>query len=133
MSKLALFEIDTTKDFDKEVERFIRKKKFRKLPKQIEELSKELSQGKFDGDLIKEATSPIKYVEYKLRLPNEDTKSGKSNGYRVIYAVILEDKLVLLVAIYYKKEKDTLPQEYIDGLIVGHLLAKSDFDDDEIE
>jgi len=127
----VLYEIDATKDFDKEVERFVRKKKFRKLPAQIAELSLELSQGKFDGTPIKEASNPIEYVEYKLRMPNEDTKSGKSNGYRVIYAVMQEEKLVLLVMIYYKKEKETLPQEYIDGLIFGYLLAQSDAEEED--
>jgi len=120
----VLFEIDTTQNFDKEVERFVRKKKFRKLPKQIAELGEELSQGKFSGTLVKRVEKPIKYDEYKLRLPNEDANEGKSNGYRVIYAVMQKNKLVLLITVYYKKEIETVSQEYIDGLIEMYFANK---------
>ena len=130
MCKTLCFEVDETKDFRKEIDRLVKKKNFRKLPKQIDALIDDLEQGIFDGTKIKEETSPIEYVEYKLRMTNEDTKSGKSNGYRVIYAVMQEEKLVLLVMIYYKKEKETLPQEYIDGLIAGYLLAQSDAEEE---
>ena len=132
---LEVYEVQQHNEFKKEMKRFIKKKKFNKLPNQIKELIAELSQGKFDGTKIKEETSPIKYVEYKLRLPNEDTKSGKSNGYRVIYAIMQDDKLVLLITIYYKKEMESIPQDYIDGLVGMYFANKQEpeIEDDEIE
>jgi mRNA-degrading endonuclease RelE of RelBE toxin-antitoxin system len=126
MSDIVLFEVDTTDDFDKKMERFVRKKKFKKLPKQIAELGVDLERGKFDGTHIRSVEQPIKHDVYKLRLPNEDTQEGKSNGYRVIYAVMAEEKLVLLVAIYYKKEQPDVSDNFVDGLIEGYLLAQTD-------
>jgi len=121
-----VFEVDQTEDFRKEIKRFVKKKKFTNLPNQIKELVDNLQKGNFHGVLVKRTVSPIKYDEYKLRLPNEDTGEGKSNGYRVIYAVMSEQKLVLLITVYYKKEQPDVSDNFIDGLIEGYLLAQSD-------
>ncbi|MCL2845753.1 MAG: hypothetical protein FWE23_09965 [Chitinivibrionia bacterium] len=123
---IVLFEVDSTDEFDKKTERFVRKKKFRKLPKQLAELNDDLEQGKFEGTRLRSLEHPLKHDVYKLRLPNEDTNEGKSNGYRVIYAVMMEKKLVLLVAIYYKKEQEDVSDNFVDGLIEGYLFAQDD-------
>lgn len=41
---------------------------------------------------------------FKVRSANTDTKSGQSNGYRVIYYVIRDDEEIYLLTIYYKKD-----------------------------
>ena len=126
MNEPDIFQIRETKEFHKDLNRLVKKKDFRKLPKQIRELSQGLATGNFGGMLIKRVEKPVKYEEYKLRLPNEDTKSGKLNGYRVIYAVMTEKKVVLLITIYYKKEIETVPQEYIDGLVEMYFANKKE-------
>ena len=126
MSDPDIFEIEETEEFHENLTRLVKKKNFRKLPKQIRELAEELAAGNFDGTLIKRVEEPLIYEEYKLRLPNEDTKSGKSNGYRVIYAVMSENKVVLLITIYYKKEIETVSQEYIDGLVEMYFANKTE-------
>ena len=126
MNEPDIFEINETEEFHESLSRLVKKKNFRKLPKQIRELSQDLASGNFSGILIKRVENPVKYEEYKLRLPNEDTKSGKSSGYRVFYAVMTENKVVLLITIYYKKEIETVSQEYIDGLVEMYFANKTE-------
>ena len=116
------FEIEYHAEFDKEMNRFIVKKKFKKLPGQIRELVSEFETGNFSGTLIMRKDSPIECEIYKVRLPNEDTNVGKSNGYRVIYFAASKEKLVVLLAIYYKKEKPSISESYITALIDGYFL-----------
>jgi mRNA-degrading endonuclease RelE of RelBE toxin-antitoxin system len=118
-----VWEIELLDDFQKEVKRFVSKKKFFKLPDQIDGIMKDFEKGNFSGSHITHSDTPTSYDVYKLRLPNEDTKSGKSNGYRVIYLVLQEKKLSVFLTIYYKKEKETISDEYVTGLIQGYFLG----------
>jgi len=121
-----VFEVVQTDDFKAEIKRFVKKKKFINLPNQIKELVGNLKAGDFPGVVIRRVDSPVKHQIYKLRLPNKDTHDGKSNGYRIYYSVMLDDELVLLVTIYYKKETESVSENFIDGLIEGYLLAQND-------
>ncbi len=54
----------------------------------------------------------------KVRAANTDTRSGKSNGYRIIYYAIKEDLQVYMLSIYYKKDdKRVLTNEEIVELV----------------
>jgi len=119
---IQAYSVDTTDDFDKSAVRFVKKKKFRKLPNQIENLIDDFENGNFSGDLLTRHDNPA-YEVYKKRLPNEDTQTGTSDGYRVIYMVVQEKRVVGLLAIYYKKETDTLSDTYIQGLVDGFLIT----------
>ena len=121
--EIQAYEIESTDDFDSEVERFFRKKKFRKLPAQIRKLTDDFKVGNFSGDLLTRHSTPPPYEVYKKRLPNEDTQTSTSGGYRVIYLVATGNHVVGLLAIYYKKETEALSDNYIQGLIDGFLLA----------
>jgi len=121
------------KEFGKQTERFVRKKNFKNLPKQLLELKEPLSTGNFPGTLIREADDPEPYEVYKLRLPNIDSNAGKSNGYRIIYIVVTERKIVVFLTIYYKKEQETVSDTYIDGLIDGFFLESVPYDEDAEE
>jgi len=111
----------TFEKFDKSVKKFVSKKKFSKLPKQVNELIQELKSNTFTGDVLTINNDPA-YKVYKKRLPNEDTNVGKSNGYRVIYIVLQDYNIIGLLEVYYKKEQITLSNNYIEGLIDGFLL-----------
>jgi len=124
--EVDVFEVEQTDDFKADIRRFIKKKRFVNLPAQIQELVCGLKKGDFPGVVTKRADFPIKHEIYKLRLPNKDTNEGKSNGYRVYYSVMLDDELVLLVTIYYKKEIGSISENFIDGLINGYLFAQRD-------
>ncbi|MCL1988151.1 MAG: hypothetical protein FWG64_09315 [Firmicutes bacterium] len=116
-NEIQVYFAETIDDFDKEVVRFVKKKKFRKLPQQIDDLISELEVGNFSGSLLKRSAEPVPHEVYKKRLPNEDTKVGKSNGYRVVYLVARENKVIGLLYIYYKKETPKVSETYINGLI----------------
>jgi len=109
-------------EFDKELERFVRKKKFKKLPAQVDELEKQLQDGKIPGKFIRRAEEPEPYEVYKLRLPNPDANAGKSDGYRIYYLVVTAWRIIVLMTVYYKKEQETVSDAYIDGLIDGFFF-----------
>jgi len=128
---IAVFEVEQTEDFKTEIKRFVKKKKFINLPNQIKELIGSLEKGDFSGVMTKRIDLPTKHEIYKLRLPNKDTNEGKSGGFRVYYTVMFDNKLVLLITIYYKKEKESVSDNFIDGLIEGYLLAQSDIEEED--
>lgn len=115
------FKVDYHPEFVKELERLAVKKKFKKLPNQIKKFAKELEKGNFSGTVLDRKNSPKNCDIYKVRLPNEDTKAGKSNGYRVIYFAASSEKIVVLLTIYYKKEQTSIHESYIAALIDGYF------------
>jgi len=119
----VFYEIETLEDLDKNVERFVKKKSFKSLPNQLEELQLKLINGEFPGDRIRHRDEPEPVDVYKLRLPNPDTNAGKSNGYRIIYIVVTERRIVVLLTIYYKKEQESVTDTYVNGLIDGYLMG----------
>ena len=119
---VELFEIEETADFRKDVKRLVKKKRFFSLPDQIKDLKEKLEQGKFEGDRMTHRDEPTPYDVYKLRLPNPDANVGKSDGYRIIYMVVTENRIVVLLTMYYKKEDASVPDMYIRGLIDGYFL-----------
>jgi mRNA-degrading endonuclease RelE of RelBE toxin-antitoxin system len=120
--EIEIFETDTTDEFDKSVKRFIKKKKFVSLPDLLENLEEDVRTGIFGDDIWFHEDTPIAYDVYKKRLPNPDNNVGKSNGFRVIYAVMSEHKFVLFATVYYKKEVTSVKEEYIRALIEGFIL-----------
>jgi len=131
MKKIEYF-VSEHSDFEKQFDHFVWKKRFKALPKQIMELREPLLSGDFPGTLIKKSDTPTPYEVYKLRLPNPDANAGKSNGYRIVYIVVTERKIVVFLAIYYKKE-GVVSDAYIDGLVQGVLLDTIPYEDDTSE
>ena len=134
--QIDFFEVQPLDEFKKRVERLTKKKRFLSLPNQIGDLFDAFRKGEFEGDRIKRVEAPIAYDVYKLRLPNPDANAGKSNGYRVIYLVVTEVRIVVFLTIYYKKEEADVSDQYIDGLIDGCILDMIPEDDptpDEVE
>jgi mRNA-degrading endonuclease RelE of RelBE toxin-antitoxin system len=121
--EIDLYEIYPIDEFKERVGRLTNKKRFFSLPDQIEELFDAFKKGEFKGVRIKHIENPCACDVYKLRLPNPDAGAGKSNGYRVIYSVIEEARLVVFLTIYYKKETADVSDQYIAGLIDGFLLG----------
>jgi mRNA-degrading endonuclease RelE of RelBE toxin-antitoxin system len=122
METIEVYEVLPNADFTKNADRLTKKKKFFKLPKQIRDLKEKFARGEFEGDRITHQETPAAYDVYKLRLPNPDTNVGKSDGYRVIYMVVTEKKIVVLLTMYYKKEDEAVSDTYITGLIDGYFL-----------
>jgi mRNA-degrading endonuclease RelE of RelBE toxin-antitoxin system len=131
--EVETYQIVQGADFVNEAKRLVKKKKFFSLPKQIDEMMNDLKEGKLDGDRIAHRDTPTPHDVYKLRLPNPDADAGKSNGYRVIYLVVTENKIIVLLTVYYKKEQEDADDTYINGLIDGYFLASLPETDDDRE
>jgi mRNA-degrading endonuclease RelE of RelBE toxin-antitoxin system len=118
-------------EFDNNMERFIRKKKFKKLPVQIKELETQLLKGEIPGTPISKKDDPEPHEVYKLRLPNPDVNAGKRDGYRIYYFIVTEWRIVVFATVYYKKEQPTVSDAHINGLIDGFFIDTMPFDDSE--
>ena len=66
-------------------------KRFRSIRQDLAPLIDQLQGGETPGDLI----SGVKYQIFKVRLKNSDIQKGKSAGYRFLYYVKKETKIVL--------------------------------------
>ena len=65
-------------------------KRFRSIRQDLAPLIDQLQGGETPGDLI----SGVKYQIFKVRLKNSDIQKGKSAGYRILYYVKKETKIV---------------------------------------
>ena len=89
---------------------------------------RDLELGNLVGDDISDIDIPTDDHTYKVRVANSNTKVGKSNGYRIIYYVIKDDKEIYLITIYYKKEdkknsnKERNRKYYQRVLHLGHCI-----------
>nr|WP_312579591.1 hypothetical protein [Sedimentibacter sp.] len=96
------YTIIPTDIFKKDVKYYLKKKKYTNILKDIEEVICELETGNLIGDLVDSINCDGE--AYKIRVANSNTKSGKSNGYRIIYYAIKNDLEIYLLTIYYKKD-----------------------------
>jgi len=133
MKKIDVYEIDSHGQMDKDMDRLVRKKRFLSLPAQIKDLAESLQNGDFQGEFLARYYEPVECEVYKLRLPNPDANVGKVGGYRLIYVVATENRIVILLTIYYKKEQESISDTYIKGLIAGYFLDSAPYDEDESE
>jgi mRNA-degrading endonuclease RelE of RelBE toxin-antitoxin system len=129
---VKVYEVIISDEANSEVNRLARKKKFVSLPRQIISLVDDIEKGILNGDIVLSYAKPTKIDVYKVRLPNPDTNVGKSNGYRVLYAMVFEQKLAVILSVYYKKEITNIPghviREYVDELIAEYLYGDSEDD-----
>jgi hypothetical protein len=74
---------------------------------------------------------------YKLRLPNPDTRRGKSGGYRVIYSVAIERRLAVILTLYFKKEKATITdaevRSLVNSAIYKYIIGGEDDTEGDVE
>jgi mRNA-degrading endonuclease RelE of RelBE toxin-antitoxin system len=108
--KIPPITVDETKKFRKEVKKLL--KKYNSARKDIEPLIKQLESGEIPGDRIAENKYPV----YKVRVPNSDTRKGKSSGYRVIYYTMTPEA-ILLTAIYSKSDRSNISNKEIEDII----------------
>ena len=73
---------------------------------------KALESGEIVGDRIPEQES----ILYKVRLPNRDSRKGKSGGYRVIYYIQTSIDIVL-VTIYTKSDQGDIKVNVLNKII----------------
>jgi mRNA-degrading endonuclease RelE of RelBE toxin-antitoxin system len=84
---MPLIKIYESISYKKELKKL--NKRYRSIDKDIKPLIQQLEAGETPGDRIAEN----KYPTYKVRVPNSDTRKGKSGGYRVIYYTITPESI----------------------------------------
>ena len=102
--------VERTDYFNQNVNFYFRKKKYRKITDDIDPIIKELEQGNLPGDKIPGLHLPEGTAAYKVRISNSSANVGKSNGFRLIYYVVI-DKKVYLLTIYSKKDDERIPDD----------------------
>lgn len=95
----------------------IRKKKFKKVPDDIEPIIESLKKGELIGDEVPGIGLPKDEHVYKVSVANTSNSEGKSNGFRLIYYVVIDDKEIYLLTIYYKKDVPNVNSNEISNLI----------------
>ncbi len=103
------YKIIPTERFNSDVKYYIKKKHYVRIGEDIKKVTDELQNGNLIGDEIPGLKVESDGHTYKVRTANSDTKVGTSNGYRVIYYVIRDDKEVYLLTIYSKKDDSRIP------------------------
>ena len=91
-----------------DVEYYIKKKKYKKLKKDIEPVLKELQKGNLPGDKVSGYHLKDGEALYKVRIPNSSIGVGKSNGFRILYYAKIGDEIFLL-KLYSKKDSERIP------------------------
>lgn len=107
---MADVKVETSAQFDKELERLARK--YRTLLDTVSDLVAALKRGELPGNQLQGTGART----YKVRLPNRDAKRGKSGGFRLIYYVRIKDHIFLL-EIYSKTERDDISDAEIRKLV----------------
>ena len=106
-----------TRNFNDNVEFYVRKKKYKKIYDDIKTVTDELEKGNLVGVKLEGLNLPENTAVYKARIANSSANVGKSHGFRLIYYVMIEEKIYLL-AIYSKKDDIRIVSDkYIEQLI----------------
>lgn len=108
---MAEYTVIPTDKFNDDVEYYVKKKKYKHIDEDIKSVTDELEKGNLIGDEIPHIQVEAGEHTFKVRTANTDTKSGKSNGYRIIYYVIKDDAEIYLVTIYSKKDSARIPSD----------------------
>ena len=112
-----------TKRFKADTDFYIRKKKFLKIVTDIKTVTDELEKGNLVGDKLEGLSLREGTAAYKVRVANSSTKSGKSNGFRIIYYVVIDEKIYLL-SIYSKKDNVRIPNDKQIELMIKNLAEE---------
>ncbi len=104
-----MYEVIFTEQFRSDIRFYVKKRHFRHIEEDIRPVLEELQRGNLLGDEIPNMNVNKEGHTYKVRAANTDTKAGKSNGYRIIYYVIKDDKEIYLLTIYHKKDDIRVP------------------------
>lgn len=102
------FNILLSLQFERELKRLV--KKYPSLKKEYENLISSLEKNPTEG-------TPIGKNCYKIRIPIASKGKGKSGGARVITCVVIVEKIVFLVSIYDKSQKENISDKDRENLL----------------
>ena len=116
--------IEPIKKFNDDVKFYVKKKKFFKILDDINSVKKQLLKGNFIGDKLDNLNLPYGDV-YKVRIANSSTNEGKSNGFRLLYYAVLDEKIYLLT-IYSKKDDIRVLNDKQIALLAKNILTETE-------
>jgi mRNA-degrading endonuclease RelE of RelBE toxin-antitoxin system len=90
-------------------------KRYRSIRLDLQPLIEQLQSGETPGDRV----TGIKYQIFKVRLKNSNIQKGKSGGYRVIYYLKTETKIIL-ATIYSKSDLSDVSNQVIEEAIAQY-------------
>lgn len=102
------YEVQSIPPFDRQLKRLA--KKYHSLKKEFSALINSLETDPIQGQSLGNDC-------YKVRLAIASKQKGKSGGARVITNFIVSKKIVFLISIYDKSEKDTLTNKELQELL----------------
>ena len=118
-----------TKRFKEDVSYYIRKKKYTKIKQDIITVTDELINGNLVGDKLEGLNLPENTAAYKVRIANTSANVGKSNGFRLLYYVAIEDEIYLL-SIYSKKDDIRVINDKQIELLIKNILTDENSEED---
>lgn len=111
----------STPHFEEDVKFYVKKKKHLRIYDDIKSVIDELIAGNLIGDKLAGLDLPVGSSAYKVRTANSSTNVGKSNGYRILYYVAVEEKVYLLT-IYSKKDNNRIPNDAQIILLIKNVI-----------
>ena len=115
-------QIDLTPRFQRDLRDLA--KRYRQVRSDLQPLLEQLQSGELLGDRI----SGVSYTVFKVRLKNSSMQKGKSGGYRVIYYLKTDDRIIL-ATIYSKSDRSDVDAEVIKDAIAQYEQQLSPTDD----
>jgi mRNA-degrading endonuclease RelE of RelBE toxin-antitoxin system len=112
-SEPPAIQIDLTSRFQRDLRTLA--KRYRSIRSDLQPLIEQLQAGETPGDRI----SGTQYQVFKVRLKNSNIKKGKSGGYRVIYYVKTEERIIL-TTIYAKSDRSDMSNDMIEETIAEY-------------
>ena len=113
--------IKRSRHFENDIKYYTKKKKYTKLLNDLRPVLTEIENGNLVGDKLEGFNLPEGAALYKVRIANTSANVGKSNGFRLIYYLAIEDKIYLLT-IYSKKDDERIPNDKQIAMIVANTL-----------
>jgi len=104
-----MYKVIPTPKFEDDFKFYFKKRKYINIGTNLRNILLDLESGNLVGKAIADIKLPKDEDTYKVRAVNTDTNVGKSNGYRLIYYAIKNDKTIFLLTIYYKKDDNRIP------------------------
>ncbi len=112
-SELSPIQIDLTPRFKRDLQNLA--KHYRSIRSDLQPLIEQLQSGEIIGDRI----AGLKYQVFKVRLKNSNIQKEKSGGYRVVYYLKTNTKIIL-ATIYSKSDISDVSNEIIENAIAKY-------------
>ena len=121
--------ITWTDKFADDIKFYYKKKKYLKIRDDIKTVTDKLENGNLVGDKLEgiglpEGTAaglPEGTAAYKVRIANSSANVGKSNGFRLLYYVAIEDDIYLLT-LYSKKDDERIPSDAQIAMLIANII-----------